>query len=145
MGLWPWRTERDLLPSSTKNGRVQREIEVFFNRHGIDSIQFPDCDSQVLQDPLSRKLDLKELKAVLDVPDSDECGTVLRHRLKAMKLPGKVYVDVLDKVRRAFESGRWKSSRPDASSGLLGGRWQSHDQVRGRASKGGSRRNWTRQ
>jgi hypothetical protein len=38
---------------------------------------------------LHRRLELKELKAVLDVPDSSECGARLRVRLKAMKMPGR--------------------------------------------------------
>jgi hypothetical protein len=33
---------------------------------------------------LSRRLELKELKAVLDVPDGDESGSALRQHLKAM-------------------------------------------------------------
>jgi hypothetical protein len=33
---------------------------------------------------LSRRLELKELKTVLDVPDGKECGTALRQRLRLM-------------------------------------------------------------
>jgi hypothetical protein len=61
---------------------------------------------------LHRRLELKELKAVLDVPDSGECGASLRVRLKAMRMPGKVYVTVLDEIRRAFASRRRKIIRP---------------------------------
>jgi hypothetical protein len=60
---------------------------------------------------LSRRLELKELKAVLDVPDGDECGSTLRNRLKAMKMPEKQYVSVLDEIRRAFVSRRGKRIR----------------------------------
>jgi hypothetical protein len=59
---------------------------------------------------LSRRLELKELKAVLDVPDGFESGSALRQRLKAMCMPGKLYVAVLDEVNRAFESRRGKRS-----------------------------------
>jgi hypothetical protein len=48
---------------------------------------------------LHRRLELKELKAVLDVPDSGECGAKLRLRLKSMKMPGKLYVGILDEIR----------------------------------------------
>jgi hypothetical protein len=65
---------------------------------------------------LSRRLELKELKAVLDVPDGDDCGAVLLlNRLKAMKMPGKVYVAILDEVQRAFQSRRRKRIRVEES------------------------------
>jgi hypothetical protein len=67
---------------------------------------------------LSRRLELKELKAVLDVPDSNECGTALQQRLKGMRMPGKLYVAVLDEVNRAFVARRGKRSRPLGSASL---------------------------
>jgi hypothetical protein len=69
---------------------------------------------------LYRRLELKELKSVLDVPDGDECGTALRRRLKGMRMPGKLCVAVLDEVSHAFESRRLKRRRPNKSVEWLG-------------------------
>jgi hypothetical protein len=55
-----------------------------------------------------RRLGLKELKSVLDVPAMMDCGTELRAKLKGMKAPWKIYVCLLDEVRRAFEKRRHK-------------------------------------
>jgi hypothetical protein len=63
-----------------------------------------------------RRLGLKELRAVLDVPAMMECGTELREKLKEMKAPGKMYVCLLDKVLRANTKRRWKRPRMVSSS-----------------------------
>jgi hypothetical protein len=62
---------------------------------------------------VSRKLELKELRAVLDVPILTECGTDLRRRLKCMKVPGKVYVAVLDEIQKAFRVRKGKRKRAE--------------------------------
>jgi hypothetical protein len=63
-----------------------------------------------------RQLGLKELKSVMDVPAMMDCGTELRAKLKEMKMPGKIYVCLLDEVRRAFEKRRQKRSRRETDT-----------------------------
>jgi hypothetical protein len=97
-----------------KRGSTDNDKLVWANR--FEKIDTPTVYSK--ESWLSRRLELKELKAVLDVPDGDESGSALRQRLKAMRMPGKLYVAVLDKVSRAFESRRGKRSRPGESVSL---------------------------
>jgi hypothetical protein len=51
-----------------------------------------------------RRLGFKELKSVLDVSAMMQCGTELRAKLKGMRIPGKIYVCLLDKVQRALHN-----------------------------------------
>jgi hypothetical protein len=66
---------------------------------------------------VSRKLELKELRAVLDVPIVTECGTDLRRRLKCMKVPGNIYVAVLDEIQKAFRGRKGKRKRAEKGFG----------------------------
>jgi hypothetical protein len=55
---------------------------------------------------VKRRLELKELKGVLDIPVLEECGTELRARMKGMRMPGKVYGALLSEISRGFKSAR---------------------------------------
>jgi hypothetical protein len=47
---------------------------------------------------ISQRLELKELKGVLDVPAVLDCGLELRERLREMTMPGKVYIAILEEI-----------------------------------------------
>jgi hypothetical protein len=57
---------------------------------------------------VKRRLELKELKGVLDIPAMEECGTALRERMKTMRIPGKVYGALLAEISRGFKSNKRK-------------------------------------
>jgi hypothetical protein len=55
---------------------------------------------------VKRKLELKELKGVLDIPAIEECGTELRARMKGMRMPGKIYGALLSEISRGFRRAK---------------------------------------
>jgi hypothetical protein len=62
---------------------------------------------------VSRRLDLNELRAVLDVPIVTESGSGLRRKLKRMKVLGKVYVAILGEIQKAFHGRKRKRTRKE--------------------------------
>jgi hypothetical protein len=57
---------------------------------------------------VKRRLELKELKGVLDIHAMEECGTAMRERMKAMRMPGKVYGALLGEISRGFKHRKRK-------------------------------------
>jgi hypothetical protein len=66
---------------------------------------------------VKRRLELKELKGMLDIPVLDKCGVELRERMKAMRMPGKVYGALLSKISRGFRNARKRKRKASASEG----------------------------
>jgi hypothetical protein len=55
---------------------------------------------------VKRRLELKELKGVFDIPAQEVCGTALKEKLKAMRMLGKVYGALLSEISRGFKTIR---------------------------------------
>jgi hypothetical protein len=97
------------IPEGKPRGWTTDERLVFSDRFGrIDTPTVFYKDHWV-----SRRLELKELRVVLDVPIVAEAGSYLRHKLKCMKVPGKVYVAILGEIQRAFHGRKGKRTRKE--------------------------------
>jgi hypothetical protein len=62
---------------------------------------------------VARRLELKELRVVLDVPIIAKSGSDLRHKLKRMKVPGKMDVAILGEIQKAFHGRKGKRTRKE--------------------------------
>jgi hypothetical protein len=65
---------------------------------------------------VKRRLEIKELKGVLDIPVIEECGTALRGRMKAMRMPGKVYGALLGEISGGFKIRKRKRVRMERAT-----------------------------
>jgi hypothetical protein len=81
----------------TEDGRLRWEHR--FKKIVTPTVFYKDCW-------VKRRLELKELKGVLDILALEECGTELRARMKGMWMPGKVYGALLSEISRGFKSAR---------------------------------------
>jgi hypothetical protein len=68
---------------------------------------------------VKRKLELKELKGVLDISAIEECGTELRARMQEIRMPGKIYGALLSETSRGFRranNGKRKRTRNEVEN-----------------------------